>query len=169
MTSLNFWLLWSALCLGLWGCGWTVSVVWRRRRENGTISPIVTPSIQIKQKARTALTNMAKIALGVVLGMAAISLWEYRNTYVVANAVIDRQQGNYVTYHFEHDYRRPRQIYAWKFCDDYVPDFEPHQIVETMIYVRKHGCESVGPYKAGLRLRRNQFGVPIIEEEGGEE
>lgn len=166
-TSLQFWLLLSVLCLGLWGCGWTISVVWRRRRENGSISPVITSSLRLKQVMRTTLTNMAKVALGVVLGMAAIDLWEYHHTYVVTNAVIEAQQGPFVAYHFEHDPRIPKVTYGWKFCDDYVPDFEPRQIIETMVYVRKRGCESIAPYRAELRLRRDVYGNPILER-GGE-
>src|SRR6478752_7241057 len=97
ITSLHFWLRLSMLCLGLWGCGWLVSVVWRRQRENGSIIPIVTASVRFKQAARTTLTNAAKIALGLVLGMATIDLWQYHHTYVVTNAVIDQQQGVYVS------------------------------------------------------------------------
>lgn len=153
------------LCLGLWGCGWLVSVVWRRQRENGSINPIVTSSVRFKQAARTTLTNTAKIALGAVLGMAIIDIWEYHHTYVATNAVIEQQQGVYVSYHFEHDQRNPRPTYGWKFCDDYVPDFEPHQIVEVMVYVRKpSGCESIAPYRAELRLRRDIYGNPILEK-----
>lgn len=164
ITSLHFWLRLSMLCLGLWGCGWLVSVVWRRQRESGAITPIVTSSVRLKQVARTWLTNTAKVALGVVVGMATIDLWQYHHMYVVTNAVIDRQQGVYVSYHFEHDQRNPRPTYGWKFCDDYVPDFEPHQIVETMIYVRKPGCESIAPYRSELRLRRDIYGNPILEK-----
>ena len=164
IISLHFWLRLSAFCLGLWGCGWLVSVVWRRQRENGSIIPIVTQSVRLKQMARTTLTNTAKVALGLVLGMATIDLWQYHHTYVVTNAVIDQQQGVYVSYHFEHDTRNPRPTYGWKFCDDYVPDFEPKQIVETMVYVRKQGCESIAPYRAELRLRRDVYGNPILEK-----
>lgn len=167
ITSLQFWYRLSVLLLGLWGFGWAISVAWRRRRENGVIDPIVTTHLRLKQITRTSLTNMAKVGLGIVLGMATIDLWEYHHTYVVTNAVIDAQQGTFVAYHFEHDQRIPRVTYAWKFCDDYVPDFEPRQIVETMVYVRKPGCESIAPYRAELRLRRDVYGNPILEK-GGE-
>ena len=78
--------------------------------------------------------------------------------------MIEEQQGVYVSYHFEHDPRKPKPTYGWKFCTDYVPDFEPGQIVETMVYVRKPGCESIAPYRAELRLRRDVYGNPILKK-----
>lgn len=68
MISLHFWLRLLICCLGLWGCGWLTSVAWRRKKENGTITPIITPKMQVKEKLRTAVTNTAKIGVGVVLG-----------------------------------------------------------------------------------------------------
>lgn len=86
---------------------------------------------------------------------------DFRNSFVLTNAVIDNQNGQYVTYHFESDpTRHPRTL---KFCEDYIPNFERKQIIEEMVYTRKNGCESIAGNKFSLTLRRVN-GVPILEE-----
>lgn len=69
ITSLDFWLLCLALCLGLWGFVWSLNVARKRKRENGTITPIITMSEKLKQKGQTMLANTAKVGLGTVLGV----------------------------------------------------------------------------------------------------
>jgi len=171
MTSLSSWLLLSALFLGLWGCVWSISVEKKRRRERGDSTPIITASERLRQKATTTLANTAKIGLGVVLGMAAIDLWQYHNTGSAVNAVIESQNGNYVTYYLEHD-PLPHKLYSWNFCPGrYLPQFEPRQIVEEMRFIRAdhngHECEDLSPGSAFLRLRRVN-GVPVLANEGGQ-
>jgi hypothetical protein len=92
ITSLNYWLLSLALCLGLWGCAWSLSVAKRRRKESGDITPIVTVSEQFKQKARTTLANTAKIglgmALGVLLGMGIREHQLIKNTHTYIDVLV---------------------------------------------------------------------------------
>lgn len=167
-TSLHFWLRLSIWLLGLWGCIWLAGIVWRRRREKGLTSPIATSPEEVKRRAYTTVVNLAKIGLGVVLGMAAIDLWQYHHTYVVVNAIVDSQEGRIVAYHFADD--PSHQAYAWHFCEDrFLPEFRPRQIVAKMQYVRTHDssgeCEDLSPGSASLRLRRIN-GTPILAGEG---
>lgn len=69
IASLDFWLLCLALCLGLWGCAWSLNVARKRKRENGDIMPIITMTEKLTQKSHIVLANTAKVGLGMVLGV----------------------------------------------------------------------------------------------------
>lgn len=168
LTSLHFWLRLSISFLGLWGCGWLIGIVRRRKAQRGEIIPIITPSYQLKEKARTVVVNATKIGLGAVLGMGGIDLWQYHNTDFISNVVVESQQGRYVQYHFPQD-SKPRKTYAWSFCEGrYLPHFEPQQVVGEMRFVRRvengHECEDLSPSSTYLRLKRLN-GVPILATE----
>jgi len=164
-TSLSYWSLLSALCLGLWGCGWSISVAWRRRRESGNISPIVTMGVQLKQKARTTLTNTAKIALGVVLGMATIDLWQYHHTFVVWDLNVVAEPGDTVvengrpkivaanTFYFQRTSGPVGQTFPKTFCEKYVPDLHVGYHVEFIAATVEHypvDCWNVAPKPLGI-------------------
>lgn len=168
MGSLHYWLRLLIWCLGLWGCGWLANGVWKSKKEKGLIPHTHTIISTINQMLRTTFLNTAKIVLGVVLGMAAIDLWQYHHTYVVVNAVVDTQIGRDVAYHFESD--PYHQSYAWHFCEDrFLPEFKPGQIVDKMQFVRSRDstgeCEDLSPGSTSLRLRRIN-GVPVIDGDG---
>lgn len=165
ITSLHFWLRLSMLCLGLWGCGWLVSVVWRRQRESGSIIPIVTHSVRLKQMARTTLTNMAKVALGLVLGMAAIDLWQYHHTFVVWDLNVIAEPGDTVvenghpkivaanTFYFQRASGPTGQVFPKTFCDKYVPDLHVGYHVEFIAATVEHypvDCWNVAPKPLGI-------------------
>lgn len=166
ITSLHFWLRLSMLCLGLWGCGWLVSVVWRRKRENGLASPIVTMNLLLKQKARTTLTNVAKITLGIVLGMAAIDLWQYHHTFVVWDLKVVAEPGDTVvdakgqpkivaanTFYFQRASGPVGQVFPRTFCDKYVPGLHDGYHVEFIAATAEHypiECWNVAPKPLGI-------------------
>lgn len=114
------------------------------------------------QQLRMVGPKLCLASLLLAAGWGIHDLQEYHSTYVLANAAVEQQQDVYLVYHFVDDPSRMK--YTFKFCEDYVPDLQPHQIIEVMVYVRKHGCESIAPYKAGLKIRRYN-GVPILEGE----
>lgn len=153
------------LCLGLWGCGWLVSVVWRRQRENGSITPIVTHRVRLKQMARTTLTNTAKVALGVVLGMAAIDLWQYHHTFVVWDLKVVAEPGDQIvynkkpltvppaTFYFQRASGPIGQVFPRTFCDKYVPDLHNGYHVEFIAATAEHypvDCWNVAPKPLGI-------------------
>lgn len=165
ITSLQFWLRLSMLCLGLWGCGWLVSVVWRRQRETGTISPVATTHQRLKQVARTWLTNTAKVALGIVLGMATIDLWQYHHTYVVWDLNVIAEPGDTVvenghqkivaanTFYFQRASSPAGQVFPKTFCDKYVPDLHVGYHVEFIAATAEHypvDCWNVAPKPLGI-------------------
>jgi|SRR5579859_1618424 len=165
LISLHFWLRLSMLCLGLWGCGWLVSVVWRRQRENGSIIPTVTSSVRFKQAARTTLTNMAKVALGLVLGMATIDLWQYHHTFVVWDLNVVAEPGDTVvengrpkivaanTFYFQRASGPVGQTFPKTFCDKYVPDLHDGYHVEFIAATVEHypvDCWNVAPKPLGI-------------------
>ena len=165
ITSLQFWLRLSMLCLGLWGCGWLVSVVWRRQRENGSTSPVVTPSLRLKQISRTWMTNTAKVALGVVVGMAAIDLWQYHHTFVVWDLKVVAEPGDVVvdsgrpklvaanTFYFQRASGPVGQVFPRTFCEKYVPGLHDGYHVEFIAATVEHypvECWNVAPRPLGI-------------------
>jgi hypothetical protein len=122
-------------------------------------------NLLLKQKARTVLTNTAKIALGVVLGMAAIDLWQYHHTFVVWDLKVVGEPGDVVvdngkpklvaanTFYFQRKSGPVGQIFPRTFCEKYVPRLHDGYHVEFIAATVEHypvECWNVAPKPLGI-------------------
>ena len=160
--SLQFWLRCCLAALPFIPLVWYFAL---KRKKSSTKTDAKSEITRISTSAE--IVWLIVVGVGSALMIGAAGGWllhdsaEYHNSFVLTNAIVDGQNGAFVTYHFEADVtKRPRTL---KFCDDYVPDFQRGQVIEEMVYTRKTGCESIAGSAYSLTLRRVN-GVPVIKE-----
>jgi hypothetical protein len=144
---------------------WLVSIVWKRKRENGLTLPIVTVSDKVKQKTRTTLANAAKIGMGIVLGMGAIDLWQYHHTFILWDLTVVAEPGDRInvdgrqtvvpsaTFYFQRASGPSGQIFPRTFCPKYVPGLHDGYHVEVIAAAAEHypiECWNVAPTPLGI-------------------
>lgn len=160
-------LAWSSASLAAFLLAYFATIAMRkgiRENANGnTATPAPVQASKVNELVRIITAAIACAAImGGFGGWLVHDSMEFHNTFVLTNAVVEGQNGVFVTYHFESDAtKRPRTI---KFCTDYIPEFQPGQVIEEMVYTRKAGCESIAGKRFSLTLRRVN-GVPILKEQ----
>ena len=163
--SLHFWLRCCLAALPFIPLVWYFAL--KRKKSStktGEKKPSIAPTGTSPEASilwLVAVCMASSLAVGMGCGWLLHDVSDYHNSFVLTNAVIEGQNGPYVTYHFESDAsRRPRTI---KFCDDYQPEFQRGQVIAEMVYTRKTDCESIAGSAYSLTLRRVN-GVPVIKE-----
>lgn len=139
-----------------------VTVAVRKNRQRNISAVMEDKPASNEALKITAACILGALAVGIMGGWLLHDSAEFHNTFVLTNAVVEGQNGVYVTFHFESDAtKRQRTL---KFCEDYIPDFQPGQVIDEMVYTRKAGCESIAGKRFSLTLRRVN-GVPILKEQ----
>lgn len=161
--SLHFWLRLSLLFLGLWGCIWLASIVWRKRREEGLTKPIIrwlnwTKIFQHSQ-------NLCRIGMGVLIGMAVLDLYQYHHTFVLWDLTVMAEPGDIIhsdskvivvprnTFYFQRASGPVGQMFPRTFCDKFVPGLHDGYHVEIIAATAEHypiDCWNVAPDPLGI-------------------
>jgi hypothetical protein len=145
-TSLHLWLRLLTSCLGLWGFGWAASIAWKRKRDLGQTSPVVTIRERLGQRTRTTITNVAKIGLGMVLGVLLgmeirdRQLIHHSITYVdveVVQKVTDRE------FWIRPDRMRKQHI---QLCPESSVGWVDGEVLSDWTFEQRSGCKRIISY-----------------------
>src|SRR5258708_13744631 len=149
-TSLHFWLRLLALFLGAWGCIWIVSVAKKHKREKGEASVFITALSWVRWYPITK--NILKVSLGVLLGMAAIDLWQYHHTFVLWDLKVIEQKST-DTFVFQKWSQPVGQMFPFTFCSQYIPGLRVGDHVDVIVATQQYfpiRCQNVAPKPHGI-------------------